>query len=120
MRLYFALLVAGLIAALVGAQGSMADIPPPYEVYGIGAQLVEGKAFPEVRGVVKGGPADKAGVRDGDNVIAINGGYVTLGSGAPFYFIARMLGGPEDSEVALILLRAERQVIFVKVKRKPR
>lgn len=115
MRLFAAMTFACLFATFIAVGGSRADVPPPYEVYSIGATLSEGDPFPVVASVVKGGPADKAGVKTGDGVIAIDGGY-SKGS-APFYFFARQLGGPQGSVVELVLLRDGHQVLTVKVKR---
>ena len=115
MRLFAAITFACLLASFIAVRGSRADVPPPYEVYSIGATLAQGEPFPVVANVVKGGPADKAGVKTGDGVIAIDGGY-SKGS-APFYFFARQLGGPHNSVVELVLLRDAHQVLTVKVKR---
>ena len=115
MRLFAAMTFACLLASLMMVGGSRADVPPPYEVYDIGASLKEAEPFPVVATVIKGGPADKAGIKAGDGVIAIDGGF-SKGS-APFYFFARQLGGPRNSVVELVLLRDEHQVLTVKVKR---
>jgi C-terminal processing protease CtpA/Prc len=107
--------VACLLTSLVMVGASRADVPPPYEVYDIGASLKAADPFPVVDTVLKGGPADKAGIKAGDGVIAIDGGYSK--GGAPFYFFARQLGGPQNSVVELVLLRDAHQVLTVKVKR---
>ena len=93
----------------------MADVPPPYEVYSIGATLGDTEPFPKIASIVKGGPADKADVHAGDGVIAIDGRYAK--GGAPFYYFARGLGGREGSEAELVLLRNGRDVIVVKIRR---
>jgi membrane-associated protease RseP (regulator of RpoE activity) len=94
---------------------SAADVPPPYTLYGIGATMEDGEPFPKIKQVNKGGPAALAGVKAGDQVLALNGTY--SGTPAPFYFFARGLQGPKDSMAELILLRNEAQVLVVKVKR---
>jgi len=98
--LRIAMFVALLISLVSAAK---ADIPPPYDPYGIGASLADGNPFPTIAGVTAGSPAAKAGVQRGDGVIAIDGVYSK--SGAPFYWFARGLQGPQDSKVQLILLR---------------
>jgi C-terminal processing protease CtpA/Prc len=111
---------ACLLASLMVVGGSRADVPPPYEVYDIGASLKDAEPFPAFASVTKGGPADKAGIKVGDGVIAIDGGF-SKGSAPfyflPFYFFARQLGGPQNSVVELVLLRDGHQVMTVKVKR---
>lgn len=115
MRMLVALALTGLIAAVPAARTALADIPPPYEVFSIGAQLEDAQPFPRVTSVVNGGPADKAGVKTGDGVIAIDDSYSR--GGAPYYFFARGLGGRQGSEVRLVLLRGNSQVLVVKVQR---
>ncbi|MEQ1753850.1 MAG: PDZ domain-containing protein [Micropepsaceae bacterium] len=115
MRRFIALLVSCLIAAVPGAGGSLADVPPAYEVYSIGAILGDAEPFPKIASIVKGGPADKAGAHQGDGVIAIDGRYAK--AGVPFYYFARGLGGRQGSEVELVLLRDGREVIVVKIRR---
>jgi predicted metalloprotease with PDZ domain len=107
-------LAAGLVLMCLVPLLAKADVPPPYELYGIGAQVSEAEPFPVVSGVSKDSPADKAGVRKGDAVIAIDGSYP---KGIPFYYFARGLKGKKDSDVELVLLRQERRVLVVKVKR---
>ena len=101
--------------AFLCASSALADIPPPYEPYGIGAGLEAAEPFPRLAGVQHGGPADKAGLKNGDGVIAIDGSYAK--GGAPFYFFARGLRGPKDSAVELVVLRDGHSVLVVKVQR---
>jgi len=115
MRLLAAMTLACTLAFLMMAAAGRADVPPPYEVYDIGSTLEEGEPFPVFANVIKAGPADKAGIKKGDGVIAIDGGY-SKGS-APFYFFARQLGGPRNSFISLVLLRDGHQVLTVRVKR---
>jgi C-terminal processing protease CtpA/Prc len=110
-------LVTSLVALFLAGMPAAADIPPPYEVHGIGAELKEAEPFPVVSGVSKDSPADQAGVRKGDAVIAIDGAYP---KGVPFYFFARGLKGKKGTSVELVLLREERRVLVVKVKRSVR
>ena len=93
-----------------------ADVPPPYEVYGIGAELEESEPFPKLSRFKKNGPADEAALKDGDQVIAIDGRY-SKSNQVPFYFYARGLQGPKDSVVELIILRNGREVRLVKLRR---
>jgi C-terminal processing protease CtpA/Prc len=92
-----------------------ADIPPPYTEYTIGASMTESEPFPKIDRMTKGGPAEKAGVRVGDLVLALNGAYSK--SNAPFYFFAKGLRGPKNSVAELIVLRNGAQVLVIKVKR---
>lgn len=92
-----------------------ADVAPPYTPFGIGAELGEGQPFPMLKNVVVGGPAAKAGLKAGDGVIGIGGSYSKGGS--PLYFFARKLQGPQNSEVEIVVLREEREVIVLKLKR---
>lgn len=118
MRLCFVLMV-GIVAAFgFATDRSRADIPPPYEVYGIGAGIVEAAPYPKLSGVAKGGPAALAGAKEGDGVIAIDGNYAK--SGVPFYYFARGLGGRRGSIAKLVLLRDGREVLVVSVKRSAR
>lgn len=92
-----------------------ADIPPPYDLYGIGATMMDREPFPAIGNVDKGGPAALAGVKVGDQVLALNGTYSA--TPAPFYFFARGLEGPKDSVAELIVLRKDAEVLVIKVKR---
>lgn len=107
--------VIGIVIALVTFTEPKADIPPPYERYGIGATLTEAEPYPVISGVVKGGAADKAGIVNGDAVIAVDGDYAR--SGVPFYYLAGMLSGRQGTEVELVVLHDRRLVRVVKVKR---
>ena len=91
-----------------------ADIPPPYDPYGIGASLKEAEPFPTLT-VTAGSPAAKAGVMTGDAVIAIDSAYAN--AGPPFYFFARGLQGPQNSNVQLVILRDGNQVLVFKIAR---
>jgi C-terminal processing protease CtpA/Prc len=103
----------GLVA--FSAFQASADIPPPYDLYGIGATMVDREPFPVIGKVDKGGPAARAGVRAGDQVLALNGTYSATPS--PFYFFARGLEGPKNSFAELIVLRKDAEVLVIKVKR---
>jgi C-terminal processing protease CtpA/Prc len=110
--------VALFVLAFV-AQAStfaLADIPPPYDPYGIGARLSEAKPFPRLADVQAGSPAAKAGLKNGDGVIAIDGEYSAAGR-VPFYFFARGMQGRQNSAVVLVILRDEQRVFTVKVAR---
>ena len=110
-------LVVVAFAALAGwASSGRADMPPPYDPYGIGARLEEGQPFPRLTDFHKNGPADKAGLKKGDAVIAIDGGYSAAGR-APFYFFARGMQGPRNSTVELVILRDNQRVFTVKLAR---
>lgn len=96
-----------VVFTLVGL--ARADIPPPYEPYGIGASLTEGQPFPTIASIASASPAAQAGLKVGDGVIAIDGAYAK--GGAPFYFFARGLQGRQNSKVEVIVLRDGRQVL---------
>lgn len=106
--------IAGFVLMAFVPILARADIPPPYALYGIGAQITEAEPYPVISGVSKDSPADKAGVRKGDAVIAIDGTYP---KGIPSYYFVRSLKGRQGSVVELVLLREERRVLVVRVKR---
>ncbi len=103
------------VLALMTVPAPKADIPPPYERYGIGATLTEAEPYPVISGVIKGGAADKAGIVNGDAIIAVDGDYAR--GGVPFYYFAGMLSGRQGTEVELVVLHDLRLVRVVKVKR---
>jgi C-terminal processing protease CtpA/Prc len=111
--LAFLLLIAGIFVA--GAFHAAADVPPPYDLYGTGATMEKAEPFPAITKVAKSGPAMSAGLKVGDQVLALNGTYSK--TPAPFYFFARGLEGPKDSVAELIVLRGAAQVLVIKVKR---
>jgi len=45
--------IACLLAAFMMVGGSRADVPPPYEVYDIGATLENAEPFPAFASVIK-------------------------------------------------------------------
>ena len=94
-----------------------ADVPPPYEPHGIGMELGETDDLPAVQSVLKGGPAEKAGVKKGDEVLAVDGTYAKA---VPHYYLARSVRGEKGTVVELVLLREDRLVLVVKVKRSVR
>jgi C-terminal processing protease CtpA/Prc len=104
-----------MLVAFAVVRPALADVPPPYELYGIGASITDGQPFPTISTVSPGSPAAKAGLKVGDGVIAINGAYAR--GGAPFYFFARGLQGQQGSNVELIVLRDNREVLIVKIPR---
>jgi C-terminal processing protease CtpA/Prc len=103
-----------IICALAPAR---ADAPPPYDPYGIGASLDDTEPYPTVASVAAGSPADKAGLKVKDAVIAIDG--YAKGT-VPFYFFARGLQGPQNSKVELIVMREQRRVLVLKMVRSVR
>lgn len=110
-----AFLVLVVAVSVTGVFQAAADVPPPYDPYGIGVKMVDGVPYPKISQVDKGGPAALAGVKAGDQVLAVDGTYSN--SPAPFYFFARGLEGPKDSVAELIVLRNNAQVFVIKVKR---
>lgn len=91
-----------------------ADIPPPYVPYGIGASLTEAEPWPTLM-VAVGSPAAQAGLKTGDAVIGIDSLYAK--GGAPSYYFARGLQGPQNSKVQLVILRGGNQVLVFSVVR---
>jgi C-terminal processing protease CtpA/Prc len=116
MTRLFALLLVAFVAAAAWASSGRADMPPPFDPYGIGARLEEGQPFPRLTDFHKNGPADVAGLKKGDAVIAIDGDYSAAGR-VPFYFFARGMQGPRNSTVELVILRNDQQVFTVKIVR---
>ena len=112
MRVLAVLLLVAGVSVLAPAG---ADVPPPYDLYGIGATLADAEPFPKIDKVDKGGPAALAGVKVGDQVLALNGMYSA--TSAPFYFFARGMDGPRGSVAELIVLRGQAEVRVIKVKR---
>jgi C-terminal processing protease CtpA/Prc len=86
-----------------------ADIAPPYPEFTTGVDISEGEPYPKVTAVAKNSPAEKAGVRPGDAVLALNGAYGK--TRAPFYFWLKGLRGPKNSTLRLIVLRADSEVV---------
>ena len=115
MMRVLAFVVAIFAISVAGAFHAAADIPPPYDPYGIGVTMEETKSFPKIAKVDAGGPAALAGVKAGDQILALNGTYSK--TSAPFYFFARGLTGPKDSVAEVIVLRNDLQVLVIKVKR---
>lgn len=113
----FFVFAAFVFAMIAGAAGlALADMPPPYDPYGIGARLEEGAPFPKLADLQAGSPAAKAGLKNGDGVIAIDGDYSASGR-VPFYFFARGMQGPRNSAVVLVILRDGQRVFTVKIAR---
>ena len=110
-------LAIAVLALFVGfVTAAYADMPPPYEPYGIGARLSEAEPFPKLMDVRAGSPAQAAGLKNGDGIIAIDRSYSKSGR-VPFYFFTRGMQGPQGSVVELVILRDQREVFTVRVKR---
>lgn len=71
---------------------------------GIGAQLGEEQGLPIIVAPFDGSPAQKAGIKPGDVIVAVNGEEVT---GLTLTEIAEKVRGPADSQVTLTLFRPE-------------
>lgn len=115
MRLHA--LVPALVAGTLASMPAVADIPPPYEPYGIGLSLREAEPYPVAETVKKGGPAAGAGLQAGDAVIAVDGSY---SKGIPLYYLEKLTTGRAGTTVELVVLRNGRQVIVVRIKRTDR
>lgn len=109
-------ILALVVLLLVGAGAVVADVPPPYEPYGVGARLVDAEPYPKFDDVKAGSPAAKAGLKAGDAVLAIDGSYSKSGR-VPFYFFARGMQGRQGSAVVLVILRDNQRVFTVKLAR---
>jgi C-terminal processing protease CtpA/Prc len=92
-----------------------ADIAPPYPEFHTGVTIDEAEPFPKVTAVAKNSPAEKAGVKAGDLVLALGNSYSK--TRAPMYFWLKGLRGPKNSTMRLIVLRSEAEVIVYDVKR---
>lgn len=114
MTIRFAAISAVLLSALA-AVGARADIAPSRPEYHAGVQIQEAQPYPVVSEVATGSPAEKAGVRKGDRLLALNGGYAR--TQVPFYSFARGLRGQKDSKLQLILLRNDKEVLVIVVPR---
>lgn len=71
---------------------------------GIGAQLGEEQGLPIIVAPFDGSPAQEAGIKPGDVIVAVNGEEVT---GLTLTEIAEKVRGPADSQVTLTLFRPE-------------
>lgn len=71
---------------------------------GIGAQLGEEQGLPIIVAPFDGSPAQQAGIKPGDVIVAVNGEEVT---GLTLTEIAEKVRGPADSQVTLTLFRPE-------------
>ncbi|MCE7989478.1 MAG: S41 family peptidase [Caldilinea sp. CFX5] len=71
---------------------------------GIGAQLGEDQGLPIIVAPFDGSPAQQAGIKPGDVIVAVNGEEVT---GLTLAEIAEKVRGPADSQVTLTLFRPE-------------
>ncbi len=116
MTRLFALALVAFVAVAGWTSSGRADMPPPYDPYGIGARLAEAQPFPKLADLQANSPAAKAGLKNGDAVIAIDGSY-SAGGRVPFYFFARGMQGPRNSTIELVILRNEQQVFTVKIVR---
>lgn len=105
-----------VVLVLLGAGGAVADVPPSYTPYGIGARLADAEPYPKLEDVKAGSPAAKAGLKAGDVVLAIDGSYSRTGR-VPFYFFARGMQGRQGSAVELVILRDTQRVFTVKLAR---
>jgi C-terminal processing protease CtpA/Prc len=104
-----------LVAAFAFAAPARADIAPPYPEFHTGLQIVENEPYPKVAAVAKNSPADKAGVKAGDLVLALNGAYGK--TNVPFYFWLKGLRGPKNSKAQLIVLRNGSEVLVYDIAR---
>lgn len=109
------IVLAVFLALFFGAAPSRADIAPPYPEFQTGIEIVEAQPYPKVASVAKHSPAEKAGVKTGDLVLALNGSYSK--PVAPFYFWLKGLRGPKNSTLRLIVLRNNAEVLVYDVPR---
>ncbi len=104
------LAIASLLSTLsVGT--AVADIAPPYPQFDTGVQMDDGEPYPTLTNIFKGSPAEKAGLKKGDKVIALDRTYAN--SGMPGYFFAKGLKGPKGSKLTFIILRDGREVLVI-------
>jgi predicted metalloprotease with PDZ domain len=109
--------VVALLAVTIFAVAAVAraDVPPPYELYGVGASMEDTQPFPKISNVAADSPAAQAGLKAGDGVIALDGAYAK--GGVPFYFFAHGLTGRQDSKLEMIVLRNDREVLVLHMAR---
>src|SRR5687768_4579711 len=102
---------AGMIAALEDTNHSRFLTPEEAaefdaalqgEIVGIGIQLDTRGEFPVVLAPIDGSPADRAGIKPGDVIVAVDGENV---AGFDFADVASLLRGAEGTEVSLTLRR---------------
>ena len=84
------------------------------KIYGIGVNIYSNSGKIEVFNVIQSTPADLAGVKQGDIIVAVDGKDT---NGMNVSEVASIVRGPENSIVELILLR-NGQKITKKIKRK--
>lgn len=107
--------LAAFLALIFTLAPSRADIAPPYPEFHAGVDISEAEPYPKVTAVTKNSPAEKAGVKAGDFVLALNSAYSK--TPAPFYFWMKGLRGPKDSKMQLIVLRGNAEVIVYTIAR---
>jgi C-terminal processing protease CtpA/Prc len=100
--------LAAFLALAFAVSPSRADIAPPYPEFTAGIEITEGQPYPKIASVAKNSPAEKAGLKSGDVVLAMNGVYSK--TPAPFYFWLKGLRGPKNSKMQLIVLRNNAEV----------
>ena len=69
-----------------------------------------------IQSVIKNGPSEKAGLKPGDRIIAVDNDTIT-GKGLKNEDVKGYLKGPKDSEVDLLIQRDNTNIFIVKVKR---
>ncbi|HEX9784345.1 MAG TPA: PDZ domain-containing protein [Opitutaceae bacterium] len=106
-------LVPGMFAALMFAAPATAQWgEPPMAGAGISLQQIAGRVV--IAQVLPGGPAEQAGIRPGDELVAVDGYGVQQ---MAFDAIPDLVRGPEGSQVVLVVSRAgqyPRQVAVVR------
>jgi carboxyl-terminal processing protease len=82
----------------------------PASFVGVGIELHGDDASPRVVRVLAGGPAEKAGVQPGDDVVAIDGEST---KGRSLGEVVMALRGAPESQVELTVERGSQRIIFV-------
>jgi C-terminal processing protease CtpA/Prc len=109
------LVAAAMTVSFLVSADVRADVAPPYPEFHTGFQVEEAAPYPKINNVVKGSPADKAGLKTGDYVIALDGRYSKWKG--PFYFWAKALRGPKDSKLRAVVLRGDAEVLVLDIPR---
>ena len=81
---------------------------------GIGAELEMQQQYPYIVRVLKGSPAESAGLKNGDVIVAVDGKDL---AGKPLYNVVTLLRGEKGSSVSITVRRAgqpERQVTITR------
>jgi carboxyl-terminal processing protease len=102
--------IAVLATVLLTFQLAFADdAAAPGPVIGIGTELKSVDSHPVVASVLHGGPAEKFGIKPGDQILKVDGKSV---DGLSLQQVADLLHGAAGSRVHLLVQRGDHQKTF--------